>query len=76
MKNEEGTVATPFDMDMMNDLDRFYLVMDVIDRVPKLSIIGAPVKQAMLARLRNHKEYISIYGDDMPEIRNWKWPKT
>jgi len=72
---EEGTTTTPFDMVVMNDLDRFHLVMDVIDRVPKLSAIGAPVKQAMLARLRNHKEYISIYGDDMPEIRNWKWPK-
>ncbi len=72
---EEGTTTTPFDMVVMNDLDRFHLVMDVIDRVPILNAIGTPVKQEMLTKLQNHKEYISIHGDDLPEIRNWKWPK-
>lgn len=71
---EEGTTTTPFDMVVMNDLDRFHLVMDVIERVPKLERIGAHVKQAMRNRLIEHKQYIARYGDDMPEIRDWKWP--
>ena len=71
---EEGTTTTPFDMVVMNDLDRFHLVMDVIDRVPMLERIGAPVKQLMREKILNHKQYISVHGDDMPEIRNWKWP--
>jgi xylulose-5-phosphate/fructose-6-phosphate phosphoketolase len=71
---EEGTTTTPFDMVVMNDLDRFHLVMDVIDRVPQLERIGAHVKQAMRDRLIGHKQYIARYGDDMPEIRDWKWP--
>ena len=62
-------------MVVMNDLDRFHLVMDVIDRLPMLERIGAPVKQAMRDRILKHKQYISIHGDDMPEIRNWKWPE-
>jgi xylulose-5-phosphate/fructose-6-phosphate phosphoketolase len=71
---EEGTTTTPFDMVVLNDLDRFHLVMDVIDRVPKLERIGAHVKQAMQNKLLEHKEYITRIGDDMPEIKNWKWP--
>jgi xylulose-5-phosphate/fructose-6-phosphate phosphoketolase len=71
---EEGTTTTPFDMVVLNDLDRFHLAMDVIDRVPKLEIIGAHAKQAMRNKLIEHKHYIYQYGDDMPEIRNWKWP--
>jgi xylulose-5-phosphate/fructose-6-phosphate phosphoketolase len=71
---EEGTTTTPFDMVVMNDLDRFHLVMDVIDRVPGLERIGAPVKQIMREKILKHKQYISVFGDDMPEIRNWKWP--
>ncbi len=71
---EEGTTTTPFDMVVMNDLDRFHLVMDVIDRVPKLERIGAHIKQMMRNKLLEHKQYISIHGDDMPEIRDWKWP--
>ena len=71
---EEGTTTTPFDMVVMNDLDRFHLVMDVIDRVPKLSSYGAHVKQAMRDKILEHKHYVDKYGDDMPEIRNWKWP--
>jgi xylulose-5-phosphate/fructose-6-phosphate phosphoketolase len=71
---EEGTTTTPFDMVVLNDLDRFHLVMDVIERVPRLERIGAHAKQAMRNKLIDHKQYIAKYGDDMPEIRNWKWP--
>jgi xylulose-5-phosphate/fructose-6-phosphate phosphoketolase len=71
---EEGTTTTPFDMVVMNDLDRFHLVMDVIDRVPKLSRIGAHIKQKMRDKISDNKYYISIHGDDMSEIKNWKWP--
>jgi xylulose-5-phosphate/fructose-6-phosphate phosphoketolase len=71
---EEGTTTTPFDMVVLNDLDRFHLVMDVIDRVPVLQSVGAPVKQEMLSKLLEHKHYIRERGDDMPEIRDWKWP--
>jgi xylulose-5-phosphate/fructose-6-phosphate phosphoketolase len=58
----------------LNDLDRFHLVTDVIERVPKLKAIGAHVLQEMLDRLVGHKQYIVEHGDDMPEIRDWKWP--
>jgi xylulose-5-phosphate/fructose-6-phosphate phosphoketolase len=73
---EEGTTTTPFDMVVMNDLDRFHLVMDVVDRVPILQKIGAHTKQAMKNRLIEHKQYINKYGDDMPQIKDWKWPYT
>lgn len=71
---EEGTTTTPFDMVVMNDLDRFHLVMDVIERVPGLDRIGAHVKQAMRDKLIDHKHYVHTHGDDMPEVKNWKWP--
>jgi len=71
---EEGTTTTPFDMVVLNDLDRFHLVMDVIDRVPQLERIGAQVKQLMRDKRLEHKQYIRKHGDDMPEIRDWKWP--
>lgn len=71
---EEGTTTTPFDMVVLNDLDRFHLVRDVIDRVPKLGYTAASVKQAMRDKLTEHKEYIVQRGEDMPEIRNWRWP--
>ena len=70
---EEGTTTTPFDMVVLNDLDRFHLVMDVIDRVPKLERIGAHAKQLMRDKRLEHKQYICKYGDDMPEVRDWKW---
>jgi xylulose-5-phosphate/fructose-6-phosphate phosphoketolase len=70
---EEGTTTTPFDMCVMNDLDRFHLACDVLDRVPGLGTKTAYVKQALLEKLVDHKEYIRRYGDDMPEIRNWRW---
>ena len=71
---EEGTTTTPFDMVVLNDLDRFHLVMDVIERVPKLRDIGAHALQSMRDKLIDHHEYITEHGDDMPEIRDWKWP--
>ncbi len=71
---EEGTTTTPFDMTVLNDLDRFHLAMDVIDRVPRIQKIAAHQKQALRNKLIEHKLYIARYGDDMPEIRNWKWP--
>ena len=70
---EEGTTTSPFDMVVMNDLDRFHLVMDVIDRVPIIERIGAHVKQAMKNKLLEHKAYVREHGIDMPEIVNWKW---
>ena len=70
---EEGTTSTPFDMCVMNDIDRFHLVGDVIDRVPKLGARAAYAKQAIRDRLMEHKQYIARYGDDMPEITNWSW---
>jgi xylulose-5-phosphate/fructose-6-phosphate phosphoketolase len=70
---EEGTTSTPFDMVVMNDLDRFHLVADVIDRVPALGPRAAYVKQAIRDKLIEHKQYIDKFGEDMPEIRNWKW---
>ncbi|MGZ8425041.1 MAG: phosphoketolase family protein, partial [Candidatus Binatia bacterium] len=70
---EEGTTSTPFDMVVMNDLDRFHLVADVIDRVAQLGPKAAYAKQAIRDKLIEHKQYIAHYGEDMPEIRNWKW---
>jgi xylulose-5-phosphate/fructose-6-phosphate phosphoketolase len=71
---EEGTTTTPFDMTVLNDLDRFHLVEDVINRVPGLAAKAGEVKQEMQRKLAEHKEYICRHGDDMPEIRKWKWP--
>ena len=70
---EEGTTSTPFDMCVLNDIDRFHLVSDVIDRVPKLGARAAYAKQAIRDRLIEHQEYIARHGDDMPGIANWKW---
>jgi len=71
---EEGTTTTPFDMTVMNDLDRFHLAGDVVDRVPRLQKISGHFKQLLRNRLVEHKQYIHERGDDMPEIRDWTWP--
>jgi len=70
---EEGTTSTPFDTVVKNELDRFDLVADVIDRVPQLGPKAAYAKQAIRDKLIEHKQYINKFGQDMPEIRNWKW---
>jgi len=70
---EEGTTTTPFDMVMLNDLDRFHLVMDVIDRVPGLASRASGVRQLMAERRLEAREYTRRVGDDLPEIRDWRW---
>ncbi|ASF46630.1 phosphoketolase family protein [Methylovulum psychrotolerans] len=70
---EEGTITTPFDMTVLNDLDRFHLVMDAIDRLPQTGDLGISLKRDLKDKLVEHRLYINKYGQDMPEIRNWKW---
>ena len=70
---EEGTITTPFDMTVLNDLDRFHLVMDAIDRLPQLGDRGIYLKQRLKAKLVEHRDYIHRNGEDLPEIRNWTW---
>jgi xylulose-5-phosphate/fructose-6-phosphate phosphoketolase len=71
---EEGTTTTPFDMVMLNDLDRFHLVMDVVDRVPRLAAHAAHLRQDMKDRRLQARAYTREHGDDDPEIRDWTWP--
>jgi len=70
---EEGTITTPFDMTVLNDLDRFHLAMDTIDRLPQTSDKGIYAKEQLKDKLIEHRLYIHKHGQDMPEIRNWKW---
>lgn len=70
---EEGTITTPFDMAVLNEMDRFHLVGDVIDRLPCLASRAVYIKQALRDKLIEHKLYITKYGEDMPEVRDWKW---
>jgi xylulose-5-phosphate/fructose-6-phosphate phosphoketolase len=72
--NEEGTTTTPFDMVMLNDLDRFHLVMDVIDRVPSLGASAAEVRAEMVARRDEARAHTREVGDDIPSVRDWSWP--
>ena len=70
---EEGTITTPFDMAVLNDLDRFHLVGDAIDRLPQLESRSGYPKQVLQDKLIEHREYIYEHGEDLPEIRNWRW---
>ena len=73
---EEGTTTTPFDMVVLNEMDRFHLVCDVIDRVPGLVARAANVRQTMVDKRAEHKRYIELFGEDMPEIRNCRWGQS
>jgi len=70
---EEGTTTTPFDMVVLNDLDRFHLATDVLERVSGLGTRTAYLKQMLRDKLIEHREYIAVHGDDLPEIRDWTW---
>ncbi len=70
---EEGTITTPFDMTVLNDLDRFHLVMDTIDRLPQTGAAGAALKNKLTAKLVEHNRYVREHGQDLPEIRGWRW---
>jgi len=72
--NEEGTTTTPFDMAVLNRMDRFHLALDAIDRVPGLSERAARVKQHLRERLSEHQAYIVLHGEDLPAVQNWRWP--
>jgi xylulose-5-phosphate/fructose-6-phosphate phosphoketolase len=71
---EEGTTTTPFDMTVLNEIDRYHLAGDVVDRVPRLQRVGAHFKQFLRNQLVEHKRYIQQHGDDLPAIRDWTWP--
>ena len=73
---EEGTTTTPFDMVVINDMDRYHLVIDVIDRVPGLARRAAGLRQAMVDKRAEHAMYIRSTGEDLPDVRNWMWPTT
>ena len=71
---EEGTITTAFDMTVLNDTDRFHLVMDAVNRLPQTGTRGDYLKQQLQDKLVEHRLYINRYGEDMPEVRNWTWP--
>jgi xylulose-5-phosphate/fructose-6-phosphate phosphoketolase len=70
---EEGTITTPFDMTVLNDMDRFHLVMDVVDRLPQAGDRGITLKRQLKDKLVEHRRYINTHGQDLPEIRDWRW---
>ena len=72
---EEGTTTTPFDMCVLNQIDRFNLAIDVIDRVPKLSAVSGGLRQELRNKLIDHGRYVRAHGEDMPEILEWRWPE-
>lgn len=71
---EEGTTTTPFDMCVLNDIDRFHLFVDTVERVPRFAKISAYIREMVESKLLEHKNYIQQFGDDLPEIHDWKWP--
>lgn len=71
---EEGTTTTPFDMVVLNELDRYHLAIEVIERVPGLGVAAAHIKQQFRDALIEHSQYIRKHGEDMPEIQGWQWP--
>jgi len=71
---EEGTTTTPFDMTVLNGLDRFHLAMDVVERVPRLMNVAAHLQQHLRDKLVEHRHYVQKHGEDLPEIRDWRWP--
>jgi xylulose-5-phosphate/fructose-6-phosphate phosphoketolase len=71
---EEGTITTPFDMTVLNDLDRFHLAMDVIDRLPQSGAQGHALRERLVRKRAEHRRYISAEGLDLPEVRDWRWP--
>jgi xylulose-5-phosphate/fructose-6-phosphate phosphoketolase len=71
---EEGTTTTPFDMTVLNELDRFHLAIEAIERVPGLKEKVPEVLESLTAKLVEHHAYVREYGEDMPDVRNWKWP--
>lgn len=71
---EEGTTTTPFDMTVLNRLDRFQLALDVVQRVPRLKALADRAMQRFTETMQRHKLYVAEYGEDLPEVRNWKWP--
>ena len=73
---EEGTITTPFDVRVQNDIDRFHLVQDALKLLPGLGNRGAYLYQKMSDRLVEHKQYIHEYGQDLPEIRDWRWERN
>jgi xylulose-5-phosphate/fructose-6-phosphate phosphoketolase len=73
---EEGTTTTPFDMCVLNEIDRFSLAIDAIDRVPRLGSSAAHVRQELVDKIIEHKHYIRRYGEDMPEIAGWVWQSS
>ena len=73
---EEGTITTPFDMTVLNELDRFHLVMDAVDRLPQTGAKGAYLKRMLKDKLAEHRQYIAQNGEDLPEVRGWAWPGT
>ncbi len=72
---EEGTTTTPFDMCVLNEIDRYHLAIDVIDRVTRLGGTAAHLRQELMNKLTDHTHYVRVYGEDMPEVRDWHWPE-
>ena len=70
---EEGTTTTPFDMTVLNDLDRFHLAGDVIDRIPRVRSVAGHVKQMLRDRLVEHRLYVRTHGEDLPDVQSWRW---